>query len=165
MNHRRPVALALALALILLAASLGRSAEPATITGRVVDVHDGDTLTIVESAGVRRHVRLDGIDAPELRQPYGTRARDWLTKTTLGKDVRVVSPGVDKYRRTLGQVWIGDRWINRELVARGWAWHYRQYSDDQELAEAEASARKEKSGLWSGRPVEPWEWRKQRRAK
>jgi len=51
--------------------------------------------------------------------------------------------------------------LNRELVQRWLAWHYKQYSDDERLADDEDGAKAAKLGLWSDpRHVAPWEWRK-----
>ena len=40
-------------------------------SGRVVGVHDGDTLTVLTAGNVQIKVRLVEIDAPELKQPFG----------------------------------------------------------------------------------------------
>ena len=52
--------------------------------------------------------------------------------------------------------------LNRELVKHGFAWHYKQYSDSQQLADDEDNARLKKLGLWGGshKPIAPWDWRK-----
>jgi micrococcal nuclease len=62
-------------------------------------------------------------------------------------------------------VFVDDLDVNLELVRRGLAWWYRQYSPkDKELAPAEEEARKAKRGLWAdAKPIPPWEWRKGRR--
>jgi endonuclease YncB( thermonuclease family) len=49
------------------------AAEP--VEWRVVSVHDGDTLTAVDASNVQHKVRLHGIDAPEVKQAFGTVAR------------------------------------------------------------------------------------------
>jgi len=50
------------------------------------------------------------------------------------------------------------------LVAQGFAWHFKRYSDDEDLSEAELAARRERRGLWSDpNPIPPWDWRKQPR--
>jgi len=63
---------------------LAVAAEPATLTGKVVSVHDGDTLTAVDASNTQHKVRLAGIDAPETKQPFGTKARDRLAETCPG---------------------------------------------------------------------------------
>ena len=57
---------------------------------------------------------------------------------------------------------MGALFLNRELVRRGLAWHYKQYSDDRRLAADEQHARLKKLGLWRGshKPIAPWDWRK-----
>ncbi len=51
--------------------------------------------------------------------------------------------------------------MNAAMVAKGFAWHYKQFSKDETLAELEAKARGERLGLWQERaPVPPWEFRR-----
>ena len=63
---RRPAAFFAALLLTLCPAS-----QAATITGMVVSVADGNTVTVLDADEVQHKIRLDGIDAPEKAQPYG----------------------------------------------------------------------------------------------
>ena len=65
------------LVLALIVAWIPVSAE--TLTGRVVGVHDGDTLTLLVEGNRQIKVRLAGIDAPELSQPYGQKAKQALS--------------------------------------------------------------------------------------
>ena len=71
----------------------------------------------------------------------------------------------DRYGRILGDIYLGKRWINKELVAEGWAWHYKKYSTDIRLAEAEGEAIKNRNGIWQDTliPVPPWEFRLMKR--
>ena len=80
------------------------TAQPATLTGKVVSVHDGDTLRVLDAAGTQHKVRLQGIDAPETKQAFGTKARNRLADLTLGKAVTVRVHGRDRYGRTLARV-------------------------------------------------------------
>ena len=72
----------------------------------------------------------------------------------------------DRYGRTVGHVWIGDRNINREMIREGHAWAYRRYLDDKTLIDDETHAQKNGIGLW-GLPeterVPPWDWRRGKR--
>ena len=134
------------------------AAEP--LTGRVVNVHDGDTVRVLDAANVQHKVRLQGIDAPERGQPFGTVARDRLASLVMGKAVTVHDDGRDKYGRTLGRIEIEGQDVNRQMVADGLAWHYVKYSKDARLAAAERAARAAKRGLWAdAAPVPPWDWR------
>ena len=136
------------------------AAEPATLAGKVVSVHDGDTLRVLDAAGTQHKVRLQGIDSPETRQAFGTKARNRLADLTLGKAVTVRVHGRDRYGRTLGTVEAAGQDVNRQMVADGFAWHYVEYSKDAGLARAERDARAAGRGLWADKaPVPPWEWR------
>jgi endonuclease YncB( thermonuclease family) len=57
------------------------------------------------------------------------------------------------------EIYVGRLFINRELVRRGLAWHYQEYSDDKRLADDENHARLKKLGLWGGshKLIAPWE--------
>ncbi len=124
----------------------------------VVSVHDGDTLKLSDG----RTVRLKGIDAPEIAQPYGIESRNLLTKLTRKKKVRIAFQGKDRYGRTVGEIFVGKRSVNHSMVSRGAAWWFRSFAPaDNELRRLEADARKHKLGLWrSPNVVSPWDWRK-----
>ncbi|MBI1324379.1 micrococcal nuclease [bacterium] len=130
------------------------------IEGKVVAITDGDTITVLVNQEQVK-VRLDGIDAPERSQAFGTQAREKLAELAFGKTVKVVTHGKDRYGRTIGTVFAEGRSANLEMVRAGLAWHYVEYPKDTELADAEAKARAEKRGLWADKsPVAPWEFRK-----
>jgi endonuclease YncB( thermonuclease family) len=150
---------ALMAALMLLAAQAALAAE---ITGRVVGITDGDTLTVLNEARQQVRVRLAEIDTPEARQPYGSRARQALSDLAFGKTVRVVVQDTDRYGRTVGRIHAGATDVNAEMVRQGAAWVYRQYSRDPFLLRLEAEARAARRGLWALPEAEraaPWEWR------
>jgi endonuclease YncB( thermonuclease family) len=140
--------------------------ETRTLNGRVVGVTDGDTLTLlVEREQVR--VRLAQIDAPELDQPYGKKAKAALSALAFGKPARVDVVDIDRYGRTVGEVFSGGIDVNREMVREGHAWAYTQYSHTTEIIELEGSAREAKKGLWAlpeNQREPPWIWRHQPRA-
>jgi endonuclease YncB( thermonuclease family) len=72
----------------------------------------------------------------------------------------------DKYKRILGNIYLDGRWVNKEMVAEGWAWHYRYFSSNQELAKAEIAAKDATKGLWAdAAPIPPWEFRKMKKKK
>ena len=135
-----------------------------TITGKVVGVTDGDTITVLDATQTQHKIRLDGIDTPEKGQAFGTQAKKALSDKVFAKQVTVKYKERDRYGRIVGIVMLGNRWINHEMVAEGWAWHYKQYSSDQNLAAAEIKAREARKGLWhDGNPVPPWDWRRAQR--
>ena len=135
----------------------------ADVRGRVVSVHDGDTLTVL----VDRHqvkVRLTDIDAPELKQPFGTRSRQSLAELCFGKDASLDVRGQDRYQRTLATVTCAGTDANAEQVRRGYAWTYTRYArTNSPLIAIQSEARSAHRGLWSEpSPVAPWEWRRGR---
>ena len=69
-----------------------------------VRVIDGDTLTVADENQNLHRIRIVGMDAPELAQPYGRAAKAALSELVLHKEVHVVPAGVDKYNRELAQL-------------------------------------------------------------
>jgi endonuclease YncB( thermonuclease family) len=57
------------------------------ITGRVVKVTDGDTVTILDASNTQHRIRLQGIDAPERGQAYGKKSGQYLSQAVAGKHV------------------------------------------------------------------------------
>ena len=147
------------------AAREGQPVPDFGLTGRVVRVADGDTISVLDSNNTQHKVRLHGIDTPERNQPYGKKAWNALSAKVAGKNVGVVVLGKDSYGRTDGTVYLGNTNINRAMVAEGHAWWYRYYAREEHLLEAaEADARASNLGLWAEtNPVAPWDWRRQQK--
>lgn len=139
----------------------------AQIPLEVQRVVDGDTVVLRTSTGGSLTVRLAGIDAPEISQPYGQESRAALVALLTGQDVHLRIEGQDRYKRILGRFYVRRQWwtdldVNAEMVRSGMAWVYRQYNRDPLLLALEAEARAARRGLWAvtSEPVPPWEWRK-----
>ena len=151
------------LALCLLLTS---AAAPEQWTGLVVEVQDGDTLTVLRGKAQIK-VRLDGIDCPEKAQPFGNRAKQKTAELALRRDVTVVTAKSDRYGRTLAVVILPNgHSLNDELVRSGLAWWYRKYAPkNRALQRLEETARDSALGLWSDpAPTPPWLWRKESKA-
>jgi endonuclease YncB( thermonuclease family) len=138
------------------------------IEGKVINVHDGDTVTVLDQDNKKFNIRLQGIDAPELKQEFGAASQKNLSGMVLGKQVSIFWNKVDKYRRTVGTIMLDGRDINIEQVKAGVAWHYKKYEDEQSPADrrtyaaAEQLAREAKLGLWSGaKPLAPGDYRQE----
>lgn len=126
--------------------------------GKVVSIHDGDTITVLQNKQ-KIKVRLFGIDAPEKKQDYGQRSKQFLASLIAGQIVEVEPKGKDRYKRTLGIIHFKGQDINAEIVLNGYAWAYVKYS--RIYVNQEKLAREKKLGLWqSSNPTPPWEWRK-----
>lgn len=134
----------------------------ASLIGKVVSVADGDTITILTPEKEQIKIRLVEIDAPEKDQPYGQNSKKQLSDLVFGKDVSVEWEKADKYKRTLGRVFLGETDVNLQQVRNGAAWAYTQYLTDERIKQAENEARAAKVGLWAlqaDQIMPPWQWR------
>jgi micrococcal nuclease len=138
-------------ALILLAATDSHAAR--TVEGIVRAVYDGDTILLVTREASRIKTRLYGIDAPETAkpdrpgQPLGEAAKKTLVYKILGKKVSAEVVDIDQYQRVVAVIRYAGRDINREMVAEGMAWAYRQYLQGPYASEylgAESNARSQR---------------------
>lgn len=142
----------------------------AELTGRVVGVIDGDTLTVLDAERRQHKIRLAGIDAPERGQPFGSRSKRALFECAFGKQVRVIGTKTDRYQRFVGKILHQGVDCNLQQIERGLAWHYKQYEREQlphdraAYALTEVQAREASKGLWSEyAPEAPWEYRRRKR--
>jgi endonuclease YncB( thermonuclease family) len=141
------------------------------LTGRIVGVTDGDTVTVLDAQNRQTKIRLTGIDAPEKKMPFGQRAKEHLSNLGFDKSVQIETEKLDRYGRTLGKIVVNNRDVNLAMIQAGFAWHYKKYQSEQSssdrllYAHAEVQARQQRAGLWRDpQPVPPWEWRKSGRA-
>lgn len=143
---------------------ISSSVEAEEVHGHVVAVADGDTLTILVGGHDQIKVRLAEIDAPEKAQPFGQRSKQSLSELCFDKDAVLQTTDTDRYGRTVARVRCAGVDANAEQIRVGLAWAYRKYLRDQSLLDLENDARTAKKGLWiDGRPLPPWEFRKQNR--
>lgn len=138
----------------------GPAAAAEQFAARVVGVTDGDTLVVLRDRRLTK-VRLTGIDAPEKRQAFGERAKQFTAALAFDRLVTVRASGRDRNGRVLAEIVLPDgRSLNQELVRAGYAWWFRRYSRDPVIARLEAEARQGHRGLWADRaPLAPWEFR------
>ena len=131
------------------------------ITAKVVGVKDGDTFVVLHEKK-EIVVRLEHIDAPEKNQPFGYKAKKFVSDFCCGKTVVVIGNGKkDRNGRWIGEIFYNNQNLNKELVRNGLAWHYKRYSKSANYADLETAARKKKIGLWRDKdPGAPWNWRK-----
>lgn len=132
-------------------------------------VIDGDTI-----ADGARHIRLWGIDAPELKQscragdggdyPCGIEARAMLQAiiTLSGGEVACARDGVDQYGRDVSRCTAGGTDLAAAMVQEGFALDWPRYSGGAYATEQE-QAKERHRGMWSGTFDLPWEWRWQNR--
>ncbi|MBP6133025.1 MAG: thermonuclease family protein [Thauera sp.] len=134
----------------------------ALIIGLVVAIADGDTLTVLNEDFQQVKIRLAEIDAPEKKQPFGSRSRQSLGELCHEKRAEVRVTDVDRrYKRIVGRVTCAGVDANAAQVRRGMAWVYDRYAKDKTLYRLQDEARGSGRGLWADRdPIPPWDWRK-----
>ena len=143
-----------------------QAASSYVITGRVVHVADGDTITILDVGKTQHKIRLADIDAPEDGQPYGNRAKQRLNQLTRDKWVTAYCREKDKYGRDVCTVVVDGVDANADLVASGHAWVYEQYNQRADLPALQVAAQRARRGLWQlpeAQIVPPSDWRRGQR--
>ena len=136
--------------------------------GYVTKIIDGDTVYFqARNYNDYKKLRLVGIDAPEINQPFGLKSKQCLGNLINNKPVKIMLFGTDRYKRTLAKILIEKIDINLAMIKNGCAWFYRRYKntldkDDQAMYDqAEIFAIENKKGLFSNQEAEaPWDWRK-----
>jgi len=139
-----------------------QTAKAELLTGQVVSISDGDTLTILTESKQKIVVRLNAIDAPEKGQAFSNASKKSLSLICYKQSARVETFGLDKYGRTIGDVTCNEVNANTHQVDNGMAWVYRKYSNDQTLIALEAQAKNMGLGLWDDpNPIPPWDFKRQ----
>ncbi|MEP2469930.1 thermonuclease family protein [Ekhidna sp.] len=133
------------------------------LQGKIVYVSDGDTYHIILSNSEKERIRLADVDCPEKSQAFGLEAKEFVANMINGKTVSITKYYVDHYERIIASVNIDGKDVATELVSSGLAWHYKRYSDNEDLSNLEKEARQKGLGLWADPdPLAPWEYRKKK---
>ena len=130
-------------------------------SGICVRVLDGDTVMIADEGQNLHRIRITGLDAPELGQPYGNQAKTELKELLLGKEVTIIPMGIDKYKRELaslqiktaiGQIDVAECMINKG-AAFDWGGKYYK---------AQEYAKANRFGVWQDIKFQerPWFYRR-----
>jgi micrococcal nuclease len=120
----------------------------------VVGVTDGDTNNVHFDDGTFEPLRFIGINSPEGGECMASEATTYLRNLTDGHQVGLVSDvsNRDQYERLLRYVYLGDLFLNEDLVRSGYA-IARRYEPDSAMANileaAQTDAQESRAGLWS----------------
>lgn len=132
-----------------------------------MNVADGDTITLLDSSKTQHKIRLDGIDAPERAQPFGSKSGEHLAGLVAGRQAVAQCSKRDRYGRHICRVLVAGVDANLAQIRAGMAWFYRYYADELppdrrgQYADAESQAQADKRGLWTDpSPIPPWDWRR-----
>jgi endonuclease YncB( thermonuclease family) len=133
----------------------------------LVSVGDGDTIRVTTRSGLPLTIRLACIDTPEMAQGApGEAARVAVAQMVRSGPLEIKPQTIDKYGRTVAEVFVGGRNVNVELVRGGYAFAYRKYlaqCDQEAYLAAEAWAQQYGQGVWRYGVERPWEFRQRRR--
>ena len=152
-------------------AHAGAAPPQPPVEGVALDVQDGDSFVFRGDDGVRRRIRVSGIDAPEKHQPFADASRRALGAMLRDARVRIEPVKLDAYGRTVARVVVpgdadGERDLGLAMIEAGLAWHFVRYRADQapadrtRYAQAERDARAARAGLWrDDAPEAPWDFR------
>lgn len=160
------------LLLIASALSCGVAADEALkdskeVTGVVIKVEDGDTLTmLIDQRPV--NIRLAEIDAPERGQRFYRASGESLRTLCAGQQAAFRQTDLDRrYQRPVGRVVCRGTDVGVHQVTNGLAWVFDQYADPKSLLyPLQAAAMSARRGLWADEmPMPPWEWRAAQRAR
>ena len=129
---------------------------------------DGDTIILNSEK-----IRFYGIDTPEIKQTCtdnyghtylcGVKAKLELEKIIGSRKVSCIKKTKDRYKRSISICYVDKNDINSLMVKRGWALAYRKYS--KKYVKDEAIAKLNNAGMWSGKFIAPWKWRRMKNKK
>lgn len=143
----------------------GSDNYPIDFNAFVIGISDGDTIKLLYKESQIK-LRLEHIDCPEKKQPYGNSAKMFVSNLIFNKTVTIKSNGKkDRYGRLIGEVYTleGEN-INKLLVKSGLALHFKKYSKDKSYSLLEKYAKDNKIGMWTQPDIiEPWIFRKRKK--
>lgn len=153
--------------LFVVLSSIAASALPDSQAAKVIQIKDGDTITVLMNGDQPKDIRLYGIDAPEYKQPLGLASKAHLSDLVSGKTVNLDCVGLDPYERLVCKVLLPNgEDVDLDQIKAGMAWHYKQYQSQQTAIDrasygaAEDIARRAHIGLWAdSHPVQPQDFR------
>lgn len=136
-------------------------------TVKVVGISDGDTFTAINNDNLQLKIRIYGIDAPEKKQAFGNKSKEYLSSLIFGKNVTVNVQSQDGWGRHIAYVYTQDgQDVSLLMLQAGMAWHFVKYDNTASYSAAETRARRDNKGLWTDKnPIAPWDFRSQSRSK
>lgn len=130
-------------------------------SGKVVKIKDGDTIVILDSLNFQITLRLAEVDCPESKQAFGNSAKKFTSEEVALKTITYKVVSKDRYGRLIAKVYYDGKYLSSEIIKNGFGWHYKKYSNSENLANLENKARNKHLGLWRDKnPIAPWEYRK-----
>jgi micrococcal nuclease len=142
----------------LIAASVSAQEE---LAGKVITIIDGNTIEVITAANESYKIVFAGIDCPELTQEYGDKAKQFLERTLLNRQVECQLQGKDRWGNYIAVVTTNGEDPRIELLKQGLAWTSER-NPHPDLEELRVIARAKGKGLWKEEaPTPPWIFRRQ----
>jgi endonuclease YncB( thermonuclease family) len=101
------------------------------VRGLIMKVTNIDTVTLPDSCNNRISFRLDGIDSPESRMPYGQARPAHLRDLAIKKVVIATIHKQDCNWRTVATLRLSSEDVNLAMINAGMAQHYKKYEAEQ----------------------------------
>lgn len=115
---------------------------------KVARVVDGDTFVTTDN----KIIRLLGINAPETGLCGSDEAKKYLENLILNKNITFKATTDDVFSRLVADVYVGDVFVNNEMVANGWAAYDSSDSSERErLKSSGQNAREKKLGIFNAK--------------
>jgi micrococcal nuclease len=114
------------------------AADPTTLTGIVTHVRDGDTIKVGKIP-----IRLNGVSAPELKDPLGVESKNFMRDLADGENVQCELTGAKTYDRLVGTCYLKGKDIGGSVIAAGLALDCPRYSGGR-YAKLEVAAARER---------------------
>lgn len=141
-----------------------KDSYPFDFVANVIGVKDGDTVEVLYNE-VPIVIRLEHIDCPEKKQPFGNKAKTFTSDFIFQQDARIVSQGKkDRWGRLIAVIYNEDgENLNKAIVENGYGMHFKKYSSDMSYDKLEIKARNNRNGMWSDpNVIAPWVYRKKK---
>lgn len=134
-------------------------------TVKVVGISDGDTFTAINEDNLQLKIRLYGIDAPEKKQAFGNKSKEFLSSLIFGKNITIDVQSQDSWGRYIAYAFTPEgRDVSYLMIESGMAWHFVKYDNTAVYELAEIDAKKAQRGLWVDKnPIAPWDFRSNNR--
>jgi len=124
-----------------------------TMSGRVLRVDSGNTVTIVDSNNIHHTIRLQDVRVPGINKTEGQQSLSNLQRLIGGKHVTVNSKSRTDYQAPTGRVYLGETDINLKQIQDGMAKYQPSgMVEDKQIAKqyevAQDKAKRENRGIW-----------------
>jgi micrococcal nuclease len=112
---------------------------------KVIDVIDGDTFLVENN----RKIRLAGVEAPESGLCGSTESAKLLRSLIEGNEVKIVPITTDAYGRNVASVYVGNIYVNKEIISSGWAsFNYTKLADREDISKVNKEAIESEKGIY-----------------